>query len=74
MQEVGLEIIETYITNHQKTISQYIATSPILELCLAVERKLGLQIPKCWWEQDGMDWEGEREAEMVEMEERIETK
>ena len=43
-----MEMIETYITNHQKTISQYIATSSILELYMAAERHPGLQIPK-WW-------------------------
>ena len=58
MQEAGMEIIDTYITNHQKTISQYIVTIPILELCLAVDQHLGLRVPKWWWEQEGMDWEG----------------
>ena len=46
MKEAELEMIETYISNHQKTISQYIETSSILELCLAVERHPGLRVPK----------------------------
>ena len=52
-----MKMIEAYITNHRKNISQYIATSPILELFLAVERQPVLQVPKWWWEQEGMDWE-----------------
>ena len=57
MQETVMKMIEAYITNHRKNISQYIATSPILELFLAVERQPVLQVPKWWWEQEGMDWE-----------------
>ena len=52
VQEAGLEMIETYIITNQKTTSQYIATSPILELYLAVERHPGLQVPKWWLEQE----------------------
>ena len=48
MQEAGLEMIETYITNHHKNISQYIVTSPILELYMAVERQPGLRVLN-WW-------------------------
>ena len=44
-----MEMIDTYITNHKKNIYQYIETSPILELCLALDRHLGLRVPKwCW--------------------------
>ena len=71
---MGLETIGTYITNHQKTISQYISTSPILNLCLAVERNPGLRVPKWWWEQEGMEWEGEHEAAMEDMAEGTQTK
>ena len=35
--EVGLEEVETYVLRLQNTVAQYIATRPILELCLAVE-------------------------------------
>ena len=52
-----MDIIDTYINNHQKTIAQYIATSPILKLFLLVERRPGSQIPKWWWEQEGLDWD-----------------
>ena len=32
---------KTYIARRQNTISQYIVTRPVLELCLAAERRLG---------------------------------
>ena len=35
MKEVGLEEVETYVLRHQNTVAQYIATRPIMELCLA---------------------------------------
>ena len=37
MMEVGLEEMETYILRHHNTISQYITTRKILELCMASE-------------------------------------
>ena len=46
MQEAELEMIDTYSTNRQKNVPQYIANSTILELCLAVERHPGLVVPK----------------------------
>ena len=53
MQDVGLETIETYITCCQNTIYQYIATNPILEMCLVEKR-----FPEKW---GGVDWEGEQQ-------------
>ena len=35
---VGLEEIGVYIACRQNTVTQYIATRPIMDLCLAVER------------------------------------
>ena len=40
MHKVGMEKIKTYIDFHHNTIDQYIATRPILELCLTAERRL----------------------------------
>ena len=37
MKEVRLEEVETYILHCQNTITQYIDTWPILELCLAAD-------------------------------------
>ena len=35
-------------------IAQYIATQPILYLCLEAERRPGLQVSVQWWEQEGL--------------------
>ena len=34
---VGLEEIRVYITHRHNTVAQYIATCPIMDLCLVVE-------------------------------------
>ena len=38
MAEVGLQEVETYISRRQNTMSQYIVTRPIMDLCMAAER------------------------------------
>ena len=48
---VGMDEIGVYISLRQKTVAQYIATRPIMDLCLAAERKPGLQLSRKWWEQ-----------------------
>ena len=37
MKAVGLEEVEMYVLHRQNTITQYIATRPILELCMVME-------------------------------------
>ena len=50
-----------------------IATRPIMDLCLAAKCRPVPRIYKRWWEQDGVDMEGRREAaqeaERTELEE-----
>ena len=41
---VGLEEIGVYIARRQNTVAQYIATRPIMDLCLAVELKPGMRL------------------------------
>ena len=41
---VGLEEIGIYIALHQNTFEQYIVTHPIIDLCLAAERNLGMRL------------------------------
>ena len=41
---VGLDEISMYIFRHQNTVAQYIANCPIMDLCLAAERKTGLRL------------------------------
>ena len=58
MSKAGLQEIETYFTHHQNTVSQYIATRPIMDMCLAADRSPGTRVSKQWWEQEGLDLEG----------------
>ena len=50
MAEAGLQEVETYISRRQNTATQFIATSPIMDLFLAAERIPGPRIFKWWWE------------------------
>ena len=52
MAETGLQEVDTYVSRHQNTVAQFIATSTIMYLCLAAERRLGSRVSKRWWEQD----------------------
>ena len=54
--------METYTPRRQNTVAQYIGIIPILDLCLEVDRRPGLQVPRRWWEQTGMDSTDWREA------------
>ena len=48
---VGLEDIGVYIAFHHNTVTKYIATHPIMDLCLAVEQKQVMRLSRQWWEQ-----------------------
>ena len=52
---VELEEIGVYTSQRQKMIVQYIATRPIMELCLEAERKPGMRIYRKWWENPDLD-------------------
>ena len=52
---VGLEDIGVYIARRQNTVTKYIATRPIMDLCLVVERKPGMCLSRQWWEQLALD-------------------
>ena len=73
MTEEGLQEADNYISSRQNTVAQYIATRPIIDLCLAKKRRLGPIVSIWWWEQEGLDLEGMRieahEAERTEGEE-----
>ena len=45
MRAAGLEEIETYISRQKNTVRHYIATHPIIDLCLYTEIMLVLQTP-----------------------------
>ena len=48
--EAGLQEVETYVSHHQDTVSQYIATRPIMDLCLVVKWRPGPRVTIRWWE------------------------
>ena len=70
MAEAGLQEVDTYISYRQNKVAQFIVTRPIMDLCLAVDRRPGWSVAKRWWEQDGLDLEGmqteDQEAEQTE--------
>ena len=50
-----MQEVETYVFRLQNTVAQYIATRPIMDLCLAAKRSSGLRVVMWWWEQEGLD-------------------
>ena len=63
MVEELLQAVETYVSCQQKTVAHFIATRPIMYLCLVAERRQGSKVTNLWWEHDGLDTEGERTAD-----------
>ena len=49
MAEAGMQEVDTYVSLCHNTFTQFIATSPIVDLCLEVERRLGPQVSRSWW-------------------------
>ena len=47
---VGLKDIGVYISHRKNMVAQYIATRPIMDLCLAEDWKPGLCLPRRWWD------------------------
>ena len=54
--------METYVSRRHNTVAQFIVIKPIMDLCLAAERRPGLQVYKRWRKQDRVDVEGMRTA------------
>ena len=55
-------MMDTYISRGHNTATRYIATRPIIDLCLEVECMPFSLVPKWWWEQVGLYFVGRREA------------
>ena len=57
-----------YIACRQNTAAEYIVNRPIMDLCLAVERKLGMRLSRLWWDQPALNilgirtWHAEAEG------------
>ena len=52
---VGMEEIGVYIALRHNTVALYIATRPIMELCLEAECKPILRLSRQWWDQPALD-------------------
>ena len=50
MAEAGLQEMENYLSGCQNTVAQYIATRPIMGLCLAAKRRPGPKVEMRWRE------------------------
>ena len=60
MGEAGFEGIRKSVTRSQNTVAQYIAKKPILDLCERSTRRPGVRVSRLWWEQAGIDLEGDK--------------
>ena len=60
MEEAGFENIGVYITRIQITATQYIMTRPILDLYEQSVHRTGAWVSRRWWDQKGIDLEGDR--------------
>ena len=47
---MGLDEIGVYIDGRQNMVAQYIAARPIMDLCLAAERRPGMRLLRRWWD------------------------
>ena len=54
--------MEGYVLKRQNTVTQYIATQPILDLCEEMVWSMGTWVAKMWWDQEGLELAGAREA------------
>ena len=59
--DAGIVRARTLVLRRQNTVSQFVATRPILGLCEGMERRGGTRVPQRWWEQPGIDWRLARE-------------
>ena len=56
MKEAGFTDVRTSINRRQNTVTQYIATRPLLELCDGTTQTGGARVTMRWWDQKGIDW------------------
>ena len=61
MKEAGIIRIWTSILRRQNTVTQFIATRPILDLCKKANRQPSTWLARWWCEKTGIDWEGAQE-------------
>ena len=54
MKELGLEEVDAYVLCLQNTVTQYITTWLILEICIVVDQQPGPRVLMIWWYQAGI--------------------
>ena len=64
MKETGLTDVRTSINRRQNTVTQYIATRPLLELCEGATQREGARVTLMWWDQTGIEWEKAKAREV----------
>ena len=64
MTGAGFQEVKTYISRRQNIVTQFIATRPIIYLCLSATWRQGSSVAKRCWKQDELDLEGMRTADM----------
>ena len=64
--EAGFEAMDDYIFQRQNTVTQYIPTRSLLDLCEATDRETGMRVGMRWWEQVGINLVGARDMEAAE--------
>ena len=57
MKEAGLTDVQTSINRRQKSVAQYIATRPLLDLCEGAKHREGARVTLRWRYQSGINWE-----------------
>ena len=62
MEKEVLQEVYTYVYHLQNKFSQFIATSPIMDLFLVAERRPGSRVANKWCYQDGFCLEGMRKV------------
>ena len=50
MEATGLEEVDAYVLLRNNTISQYIDTRQILDMCMAEDERPGAQVKLKWWD------------------------
>ena len=60
MKEAGFTDVSTSINRRQKTVAQYIATRPLLDLCKGTTQIGRERVEMRWLDQKGIDWGKEK--------------
>ena len=57
MEDAGLEEVDTYVSHHHKTVTQFIVIRRIMDLRISAEQGPGSRVSHRWWEQEILDLE-----------------